>query len=90
MKSYPNMPRRYDNGGKHSRSRTISQKCSDSLPRCRRHNAKTTAAVGGTGGGLVYPDNSVVTVLFYFQAAAITSNLLLTKQHPPARDNSPC
>lgn len=37
---------------------------------------RQTAAKGGAGGGLVYPDNSVVTVLFYSLAAAITSNLL--------------
>lgn len=40
-------------------------------------DAKATAAIGSTEGGLVYPDNSVVTILFYSQAAAVTSNLLL-------------
>lgn len=39
-------------------------------------DARATAAIGGTEGGLVYPDNSVVTILFCSQTATVTGNLL--------------
>lgn len=65
VKLYANVSRRYDNGGKYFRSRTISQKCSASL----------SQVVKSSAGPPVYPNNGVVTVPF--RAAAITRNLPL-------------